>query len=73
MLITAKLPRQFWGLAAEYAPEIKTEAPHAANHDSMPPNRIWGEPIENTKMLLPFCCSSWIWRPTDTRQKKRLD
>eukprot|EP00961_Rhodomonas_salina_P212755 2873618-Rhodomonas_salina.2 len=73
MLLTAKLPKRFWGLAAEYAPELKNEAPHFANENSLPPNRLWGEDFSGIKMLQPFGCKAWIWRPVDTHKDKRLN
>eukprot|EP00961_Rhodomonas_salina_P098220 1321752-Rhodomonas_salina.1 len=54
MLLTAKLPKRFWGLAAEYAPELKNEAPHFANENRLQPNRLWGEDYGSVKMLKPF-------------------
>eukprot|EP00961_Rhodomonas_salina_P077853 1045168-Rhodomonas_salina.1 len=73
MLLTAKLPKRFWGLAAEYAPELKNEAPHFANENHLPPNRLWGEDYCGVKMLKPFGCRAWIWQPVDTCSDKRLD
>eukprot|EP00961_Rhodomonas_salina_P111091 1494873-Rhodomonas_salina.2 len=73
MLLTSKLPKRFWGYAAEYAPELKNEAPHFANENRLPPNRLWGEDYSCIKMLQPFGCKAWIWRPVDTRKDKRLD
>eukprot|EP00961_Rhodomonas_salina_P209215 2823734-Rhodomonas_salina.2 len=73
MLLTAKLPKCFWGYAAEYAPELKNEAPHFANENRLPPNRLWGEDYSGIKMLQPFSCKVRIWRPVDTCKDKRLD
>lgn len=72
MLYTAKLPAKFWGLAAEYLPELRNEAPTKANPGFLPPNRLWGEDISNTKFLKPFGCLAVLWRPPELRQDKRL-
>eukprot|EP00961_Rhodomonas_salina_P159142 2143021-Rhodomonas_salina.1 len=73
MLLTAKLPKRFWGYTAEYAPELKNEAQHSANENRLQPNSLWGEDFSGIKMLQPFGCKAWIWRPVNTRKDKRLD
>jgi len=66
ILITAKLPAQFWGEAVHTACYLKNLTPREVSRS---PQELWTGRVPDLSHLRTFGCIAYVYMPTEKRGK----